>query len=230
MRPDDAPALLLQHDLLAPPGILEDWLRESGMTAMIHHVTEDGELPAPDGFAFVASLGSRRSPGQTEDPCVARELKLLRTCVEREVPVLGLCFGGQALAVVLGGTVEVMGEPELGWCRVETAAPHLIAEGPWLQWHYESFTTPHGAEELASSAMGPQAFRLGPHLGVQFHSESTATSVARWALHDRDRLPGPLEDYLERLKVGERRHGRKAADAARRLFDGFWPGRAQEVA
>jgi GMP synthase-like glutamine amidotransferase len=139
--------------------------------------------------------------------------------------VLGLCFGGQALATVLGGEVKVMSEPELGWHRLETDASELVAEGPWLQWHYESFTTPPGADELARSATGPQAFRAGPHLGVQFHPESTAAIVAQWARKDRDRLPRPLEKYLAELETGSLRHGQQAVEAAHRLFDGFWCGR-----
>ena len=79
--------------------------------------------------------------------------------------------------MALGGSVEVLDEPELGWHTIETDAPELVAAGPWLQWHFEAFTTPPGAEELARSPACAQAFRLGPHLAVQFHPESTAEIV-----------------------------------------------------
>jgi GMP synthase-like glutamine amidotransferase len=214
---------VLQHGPLGPPAVLGRWLRERGIQAVVHHAGESGPLPAPDGFAFVASLGSAKNPrDDADDPLVADELQLLSACVERDVPVLGLCFGGQALATVLGGSVVRMPEPELGWRRVETAAPDVVAEGPWLQWHYEAFTTPPGAEELAWSETGPQAFRHGVHLGVQFHPESTAAIVAGWARHDRSRLPGRLDDWLAHLEGEERHHGAAAARAALRLFDAFW--------
>ena len=102
--------------------------------------------------------------------------------------MLGLCFGGQALAAALGGTVERAPRPELGWTEIETDEPELVPPGPWLEWHYERFTTPPGATEIARTAAATQAFRHGRHLGVQFHPESTVEIVERWAASDRDRL------------------------------------------
>ncbi len=105
--------------------------------------------------------------------------KLLETCLQRDVPVLGLCFGGQALATVLGGAVRRLEKPERGWHRIDTDAPGLVGEGPWLQWHYDAFTLPSGAEELARSAACPQAFTSGRNLGTQFHPEATAAIMRR---------------------------------------------------
>ncbi len=194
---------------------------------MIHRVAAGAEIPGPDGFAFVASLGSAKSPRERHDPLVAHELDYIEACVDRDVPVLGLCFGGQALSVALGGSVEVLDEPELGWHTIETDAPELVAAGPWLQWHFEAFTTPPGAEELARSPACAQAFRLGPHLAVQFHPESTAEIVSEWARHDAPRLDGALDEHLRRLAETGRRSGADAERAAMRLFDGFWDGRGE---
>jgi GMP synthase-like glutamine amidotransferase len=180
----------------------------------------------PEDHAFVASLGSWRSPREAGEPDVAAELDLLRRAVDADVPVLGLCYGGQALAAVLGGTVERTPRPELGWHEVETADPSVVAPGPWLQWHFERFTVPPGAEELARSPTGPQAFRRGPHLGVQFHPESTVEIVERWARADAQRLAElGLEDAEAGLAAG-RGHAEAAREAAFRLFDAFWAGAA----
>jgi GMP synthase-like glutamine amidotransferase len=215
---------VLQHGDLAPPGILADWLEERGVDTVVHRVREGVKLPEPRDFSFVASLGSAKSPRDDHDPLVARELALLTTCVEQDIPVLGLCFGGQALATVLGGTVDVLETPELGWHRVQSAAPDVVEDGPWLQWHYEAFTTPPGAQELAWSPACAQAFRFGPHLGTQFHPESTAEIVATWARHDRSRLPRTLTEHLEHLDAGAQRHAGATSRAARRLFDAFLAG------
>ena len=102
--------------------------------------------------------------------------------------MLGLCFGGQALAAALGGDVETAPEPELGWTEIETDEPELVPPGPWLEWHYERFTTPPGATEIARTGAASQAFRHGRHLGVQFHPESTVEIVEHWAASDRERL------------------------------------------
>ena len=53
-------------------------------------------------------------------------------------------------------------------------------QGPWFQWHGDRFTIPAGATELARSPIGPQAFRAGRSVGVQFHPEVDVTIVADW--------------------------------------------------
>ena len=166
------PVLIRQHVEYAPPGLLAAWLEARGLAYEVDRSWVGAPLPDPAGYAFVASLGHSRGPGDTHDPAVAAELELLGRAVARGVPVLGLCFGGEALAAVLGGRVERAAVPELGWREIETDDPLLVPAGPWLEWHFESFTTPPGATELARTADATQAFRLGPHLAVQFHPES----------------------------------------------------------
>lgn len=217
------PALILQHGDWGPPGLLADWLRQRAIPFEIHRTWLGREWPAVEGRAFVASLGSPHSPLDAErEPEVAQELELLRDCVVRDVPVLGLCFGGQMLATALGGTVEQCDRPEVGWHEVVTDDAEQIPAGPWLQWHYCRFTTPPDALQLARSASGPQAFRHGRHLGVQFHPESTIEIVRDWAVTDRERLDRlGLGDGEALLDAGNG-HAAEAARAAFQLFDAFW--------
>ncbi|HST40164.1 MAG TPA: type 1 glutamine amidotransferase [Conexibacter sp.] len=217
------PALILQHGDWGPPGLLADWLRQRAIPFEIHRTWLGREWPAVQGRAFVASLGSPHSPlDAAREPEVAQELELLRDCVVRDVPVLGLCFGGQMLASALGGTVEQTERPEVGWHTVATEDAQQIPAGPWLQWHYCRFTTPPGARQLAGSATGPQAFRHGRHLGVQFHPESTIEIVRGWAVTDQERLDRlGLGDGEALLDAGNG-HAAAAAQAAFQLFDAFW--------
>jgi GMP synthase-like glutamine amidotransferase len=161
-------------------------------------------------------------------PVVAATIALIAHAVEADVPVLGLCYGGQVLSDVLGGVVEPAPEAELGWHMVQSDDPDKVPEGPWLEWHYQRFTLPAGADELARSAVGVQAFTSGPHLGTQFHPESTIEIVKHWASSDRERLISlGVTDADERLEAG-----RGQADTARanafQLFDVFWE-RAQRA-
>jgi GMP synthase-like glutamine amidotransferase len=139
--------------------------------------------------------------------------------------VLGLCYGGQVLAQVLGGNVERAPEPELGWHPVQTTAPATIDEGPWLQWHYDRFTVPPGAEVLATSPQAVQAFARGRHLGVQFHPESTIEIAREWARLDGERLSALGIDDGEALLARGRPHADAARRAAFQLFDAFWERR-----
>src|SRR4051812_35760953 len=89
------------------------------------------------------------------------ELGFLTPAVTAGVPVLGICFGGQALAAALGGGVVPAAEPEIGWRTVRTARPDIIAEGPWFEWHGDRWERPPGATPLAWTAACEQAFTYG---------------------------------------------------------------------
>ena len=214
-------ALILQHGDWGPPGLLAEWLDARGIAYDLHRTYVGAPMADPRGYAFVASLGSNRNPRDTDDPAVAAELVLLRDAIAEDVPVLGLCFGGQALAAALGGAVETAPRPELGWTEIESDEPDLVPRGPWLEWHYERFTTPPGATEIARTAAASQAFRHGRHLGVQFHPESTVEIVARWAESDRDRLASLGHGDGAALIAATPAARAAARDAAFALFDGF---------
>ncbi len=216
------PALILQHGEWGPPAVLADWAATRGIAVAVHRTDLDGERPELDGQPFIASLGSNNSPAHRDVPAVAEELDYISRAVARNIPVLGLCYGGQVLATVLGGTVQPAPEPELGWHPVQSAAPEVVPGGPWLQWHYDRFTVPPGAEELARSPRAPQAFRSGPHLGVQFHPESTIEIVQGWARLDQERLARHGIEDGEALVESGRPHAEAARVAAFTLFDAFW--------
>jgi GMP synthase-like glutamine amidotransferase len=211
-------ALVLQHGSVppAPPGLLADWAAARSIPLDIHRADHGEPLPELNGQAFVASLGSPHNP-ESPVPEVQAELEFIDRAVDHGIPVLGLCFGGQVLAKVLGGEIERAPRPELGWHTISSSEPDVIPEGPWLQWHFDCFTLPPGAIELARSEVAVQAFAHGPHLGVQFHPESTIEIVRSWAWADRGRVSDG-EALLER----GRHHAEPAARAAFDLFDAFW--------
>lgn len=217
------PALIRQHGDSAPPALLAEWAQARGIEIEIDRTDHaPANLPSVENRPFVASLGSKHSPADRDVPAVAGELALIERAVQADVPVLGLCYGGQVLAAVLGGELEHAPEPELGWHRIESEDPELIPEGPWLQWHYDRVTLPPGARELARSPRALQAFTQGPHVGVQFHPESTIEIVQGWARSDRERLRGLGIEDGETLAETGRRFAAAAREAAFTLFDAFW--------
>src|SRR5581483_7392197 len=76
---------------------LDPWLFPAG-----------GSLPDPGEFAHLVVLGAIWSVTDTrpERAWIATELAWLRDADRAGVPVLGICFGAQALAAALGGRVE----------------------------------------------------------------------------------------------------------------------------
>jgi GMP synthase-like glutamine amidotransferase len=151
---------------------------------------------------------------------VGRERRLLRDAVDGDVPVLGICFGSQILARALGGEALRAQQSEIGWVAVRTREPALIGEGPWFQWHYDTFTPPPGAVLLADSPAGPQAYTVGRSLGVQFHPEVTNEIVEEWVSLGRDRLTRDALDG-ERLLAETRERAAENRARAWRLMDAF---------
>ncbi len=172
--------LVIQHEHNERLGLIGEWASHR-CVELVPVVTAKHQAPDPTEFDRVLMLGSCASVYDTSVPWIADELTLLRHAIAHEVPVLGVCFGAQLLAQALGGRVAPLGTREIGWHRVHTSVPEIIAPGPWWQFHADAFTIPPGAVELARTALCPQAFSHGPHVGVQFHPEITFEMHRAWA-------------------------------------------------
>jgi GMP synthase-like glutamine amidotransferase len=153
------------------------------------------ELPEAGAHDLVVSLGSAWSVYWDEHAkAVEREAAYLRGCVEADVPVLAICFGGQMLSYALGGLVDSANRSEYGWHDVSPAHPALD-HGPYFQWHSDAFTVPSGAYELARNDVGPQAFAVRCAVGLQFHPEVTPAMAAKWSREE--------PEVLQRLGLAE---------------------------
>lgn len=172
--------LFIQHQEDVPAGLIGERAEQRGVTVEVHHAAP-GAYPDPRAYDFVVPLGSGASAYDDDVPWIQDERAFLRAAIDADVPVFGVCFGSQILSHVLGGEVRPGAQPEIGWLRVETSAPDLVESGPWLVWHFDVFSVPPDGRELARTALGPQAFVVGRHLGVQFHPEATPASVSSWA-------------------------------------------------
>src|SRR5215831_17197503 len=165
--------LVIEHGGYAPAGLLGDWAADRALAVRTVALHAGEPLPADiSGYTAAVSLGSGHAAYDDTVPWLAAELSFLDRLLAAAVPLLGICFGAQALARVLGARVYRLSAPEIGWARVTARYPAL-PEGPWLSWHYDGFDLPAGAAELGANEVSLQAFSLGPHTGVQFHPEAT---------------------------------------------------------
>lgn len=208
------PGVILQHGPDGPTRRLGDWMRDRGVPHEIHPMWEQPP-PDPRRFSFVATLGSVHSATDT-DEWVPAEIDMLRDAIAADVPVLGLCFGGQALSVALGGSVEKLETPEVGWITLDVLDP-FIPTGRWVQYHYDRILPPPNAQVLARSPVGTAAFRHGRNLGLQFHAEADGELVHEWASKDpKLHLSGTtVEDLVEQSAVASD----PALEQAYTLFD-----------
>jgi GMP synthase-like glutamine amidotransferase len=175
-------ALLIANASDADGGFVAERFRARGYSFTECHRENLDDRPPLGDYELILTLGSELSvywPHVAES--VAAEAELIRTAHTRRVPIYGICYGNQIMAHALGGTVERAREPEIGWHQVVSDVPETIAEGPWMQWHYDVVTVPANAQELARSAVGPQAWRMDRSFCTQFHPEATETVIRRWA-------------------------------------------------
>jgi GMP synthase (glutamine-hydrolysing) len=211
-----AGVVILQHQDNAPPGLLLDVLKARGLARRTIRPDRAERLPDPRSIALAVVLGSDESADETRDGWVAAEIEWLRRADHAGTTILGLGFGAQALALALGGAVQPADRPERGWRRVSTTEPQTIAPGPWFAWHDDAIRIPPGAHLLAHNSGGPQAYRAGNHLGIQFHPEVTPAIIT-------ERVYGAQSQALDTQGVLEAtsREFKTAAVVATQLFSTF---------
>jgi GMP synthase (glutamine-hydrolysing) len=205
-------------------------LTDAGITLDSRHLSAGDPLPAVDEIDGVLAFGGDQSVRDIDDdPVLTAQGSFLRACVQREVPVFGICLGGQLLSHVLGGRVSRLRRRMVEWRPVEVLPGALgdpvfgsLPSGAMaLHWNEDGFTLPPGAVELLRPvSAGAEAFRFGSAWGVQFHPEVDPVALDGWY----------AEGGRELAEAGVREDAARAADElylpgqrvlAEALFGGF---------
>ena len=213
-------ALIVEHERATPGGLVYDWLDDYDAEVEELRIDVEEREVDPAGYDLIVPLGSEFAAYDDTVPWIEREKRLLERAAAADVPILGICFGGQLLARVLGGRCYRADASEIGWLPVRTRDPELVPEGPWFQWHFDSFTAPEGATVLAETDLGPQAFSMGRSLGVQFHPEVTPAIMEDWVRVYRHELDGDGVDPDALLQETYDRAD-SARASSRRLLDSY---------
>jgi len=222
--------LLVQNCEVEGFGLYGEHLRANRIDHVVHHAYRGRGLPEMEGFdAFIAG-GTPLSANAVERHAFLKdELALLERVVRSGRPFLGVCFGGQLLARVLGAGVRRSPVREIGGAEVELtpegrASPLLRGfpdRLPVFQWHADAFDVPGGAVLLARGTDCPnQAFGCGRAFGLQFHLETTADEAAVWADEYDSELAALGRSKQEVVRECREREG-AMGPLAHRLMDNF---------
>jgi len=151
-----------------------------------------GDVPTTfdvDGFVVTGS----RASVYWDEPWIPRVKEWASGAIDRRLPALGVCWGHQLLADVLGGEVAAMDAYELGYATIErtTDDSRLLAG---VDDTFTAFAThsdsvvelPPGAELLAANDRAIHAFRKDDVYGVQFHPEYDPQTARRVTAAKRD--------------------------------------------
>ncbi|MEU0650518.1 type 1 glutamine amidotransferase [Streptomyces umbrinus] len=216
--------LVLQHQDDDPPGNLASWLDAQEIDWQLIDLSVD-QLPPPARRRALVVLGSRESVLHPVAPWAQPEREFVQAEIGLGTPVLGICYGAQLLAQVLGGQVHRSSEPERGWTEIAPKAIKAPLEeavaGCWFEWHEDAITLPPQARLLAQNRH-VQAFSHGRHLGVQFHPEITSEQISAWmASEQRQRKLEEAGDQPEDLLQMTAAQHLNAERSAARLYETF---------
>ena len=200
------------------PAHFAEWLDARRVPWQLIAVDRGDAVPdEPEAFAGIGMMGGPMSVNDAL-PWIAPLNALVRRAVDRRVPVIGHCLGGQLLAQSLGARVTRTRTPEIGWIDVEVQDAERGRE--WFggrdrftafQWHYDVFELPPGAVPLLRNAFNPnQGYVIDErHIGFQCHVEMTRELVETWCRTGAAELPerseGPLQSRDDILGAADAR-------------------------
>lgn len=182
-----------------------------------------GEIPDSVQYDGFVVTGSRASVYWDRE-WIDQLTRWVGSAIDAGLPALGVCYGHQLLADVVGGTVEDMGTYEIGYRTVEHDGESQLLAG--ISESMTVFTThsdrvidlPSAADVFARNDYGIHGFRMGNVHGVQFHPEydiPTATAVTEGKA---DHLSA---ERIQQVLDGIHEENYQAACQAKQLFDNF---------
>ena len=225
--------LALIDTSLGTPHAERNFTREVDATLTVYNANE-GEIPPPIGdpesgptqdgtpqsFDGIIISGSQSSV-YDDRPWIQELSRWVEGAIADGMPILGVCWGHQLLAQLLGGTVKG-GSYELGYVQVEQEVDDPIWNGipnPFTVFATHSdhvVALPRDATLLASNETGVQAFRQQQVYAVQFHPEYDLRT-AKAMIHSKDLPERDIQTALDTCTDDNV----TAAKTAKQIFQNF---------
>lgn len=193
--------VVLKHAPFERLGQIELWLQETSASVETVALYDDEvQYPPLTSTDLVIALGGPMSVNdEVNYPWLVAEKQYIRDVVEADIPLLGICLGGQLIATALGAKVTDNPEVEIGWHTVSNVADDAtVFQFPRaleiFNWHSETFALPKDGKRLLESQACPnQGFQLGERIiGLQCHPEVTPPIIQEW-----------IDEIGEQMTVGD---------------------------
>ena len=161
-------------------------VRECGVYCELHPYDMSQEKVQAFGPCGIILSGGPESVTDERPPLLSPFI------LQSKIPILGICYGMQAIAFELGGSVATTSKKEFGLVQIEQHGncelfKHLDTQlGVWMSHCDQVITLPPGFSSLAYSentpivAMADENRRI---YGVQFHPEVTHTQQGKELLN-----------------------------------------------
>ena len=179
---------ILQNVPFEGAGTILPYFQGKGHPVQMVHCYQPHQLPLVDSLDLLIIMGGPMSIHDVEEYPYLIEVKdFIKSSIEQNKWVLGVCLGAQLVAEALGAEVKPNQAKEIGWFPVQqtaTASQSWLAdllpcEFTCLHWHGDTFDIPEGAVHVARTPVCEnQAFVWNDRvIGLQFHLEFTPQST-----------------------------------------------------
>jgi len=225
-----AKILAIQNCEIEGFGEYEKYIIDQGLEYEVIHPYRDSIFPAPENYDAVLLGGTPLSANDIDEhPFLQAESTFLEEAIRLNKRCLGICFGAEILAIILGATVTLCRPKEIGGYRIrltDAGKDDPLLEGfpddfPVFQWHGDQFEIPSKGLLLAEGDFClNQLFRLGNVVGVQFHLETTCREAGLWAdayAEELEEVGKSKNQVIEECRAGES----ERLALARRFMENF---------
>ena len=152
-------------------------------------MNEQNATPSLEGYDALVILGSKCAvyDHEVEAAWFHRELALIGEADARQLPILGICFGAQALCRHFGASCAGPSTTRSAGLTSTSTRASNCRRGPWFEFHFDACELPESPKLWATSQRAVQAFAIGPHVGVQFHPEVDDAQLKEWLASTKKR-------------------------------------------
>ncbi|MDH5611869.1 MAG: type 1 glutamine amidotransferase [Gammaproteobacteria bacterium] len=192
------PLYIVCHAAFEPAAYLCTYLDKKNISykkiSGIHDELAALDLDTVSGLVF---MGGRYSVND-DLPWLADEIKLIQRAIEKDVPLMGICFGAQLISKALGAEVSKAEHMETGWHAIKADISRLADIHTLdlddtfevFEWHEDTFSMPVDAIPIFSGHnLENQGYLYGNTLTMQFHLEMTEYMVNDWLRRYCDCMP-----------------------------------------
>jgi len=222
--------LVIQNCKTEGIGLYEEYLKERGIDYYVFPAFTGKRFPPIKQFdAFIVG-GTPISVYELHKYRFLRnERRYLKKVIQLNKPYLGICFGGQLLARLLGAEVRRNAVMEIGGYEVKLTPDgkknrffkELPSRFPVFHWHGDTFDIPKGAKLFVQGIdCKNQAFSHNKTLALQFHLEVTSKEASIWADKYRKELKRVNKTKQQVVKESQVRE-KKMKRLAFLLLDNF---------
>lgn len=131
-----------------------------------------------NGYDGVILSGRAKNDKSTN----VKNIGIVRYCYKHNIPLLGICYGAEILALALGGTIRRLENRVHGFYNIKIENNPLIDKDRMLVFGSNSYiisTLPKGFRSVAySSNSNNEIITENNIFGVQFHPELTEDGLA----------------------------------------------------